>query len=124
MIGRAKGVLLATLAAITMAGCIADDATATVPAPGSTGAEIYASSCASCHGEDLRGTDKGPSQLSIVYEPNHHPDSSYRSAITNGASQHHWNFGDMAPIEGLDDEQIGSVIAFIRSEQERLGFER
>ena len=30
----------------------------------------------------------------------------------------------MPPVEGLDDEQIEAVIAFIRSEQERLGFER
>ena len=48
------------------------------------GAEVYQQSCASCHGPDLRGTDKGPSHLSIVYEPNHHSDDSFRSAIANG----------------------------------------
>jgi mono/diheme cytochrome c family protein len=37
-----------------------------VSSAGSTGAEVYAASCASCHGADLRGTDKGPSHLSIV----------------------------------------------------------
>ncbi|MEL7210691.1 MAG: cytochrome c, partial [Actinomycetota bacterium] len=91
---------------------------------GDLGAEVYANSCASCHGEDLRGTDKGPSQLSIVYEPNHHTDDSYRSAITNGARQHHWSFGDMPPVEGLNQEEIEAVIGFIRAEQQRLGFER
>ena len=75
------------------------------------------------HGADLRGTDKGPSHLSIVYEPNHHGDDAFRSAIVNGARQHHWNFGDMAAIPGLDDTQIDAVIDFIRSEQERQGFE-
>ncbi|MDH3302817.1 MAG: cytochrome c [Acidimicrobiia bacterium] len=80
--------------------------------------------CASCHGADLRGTDKGPSQLSIVYEPNHHPDDAYRSAIANGAPQHHWTFGNMPPIGGLDSEEVEAVIAFIRSEQERQGFEQ
>lgn len=87
------------------------------------GADVYAASCASCHGADLRGTDKGPSQLSIVYEPNHHSDESFRSAIANGAPQHHWTFGDMEPVEGLSDDEIDAVIAFVRGEQERLGFE-
>jgi mono/diheme cytochrome c family protein len=87
------------------------------------GADIYAASCSSCHGEDLRGTDKGPSHLSIVYEPNHHGDDSFRSAIANGAPQHHWSFGDMEPVEGLSEAQVDAVIAFVRDEQQRLGFE-
>ena len=91
---------------------------------GSIGAEVYANSCALCHGADLRGTDKGPSQLSIVYEPNHHPDDAYRSAIANGAPQHHWTFGNMPPVAGLTDEEVESVIAFIRAEQSRQGFEQ
>ena len=89
-----------------------------------SGAELYQASCASCHGADLRGTDKGPSHLSIVYEPNHHGDDSFRSAIVDGVRQHHWNFGDMAAIPGLDADEIDDIIAFVRAEQERLGFER
>ncbi len=88
------------------------------------GADVYAKSCASCHGDDLRGTDKGPSHLSIVYQPGHHPDPSFESAIQNGTPSHHWNFGDMPAIPGLSDEEISAVIAFVRSEQERLGFEQ
>ena len=88
------------------------------------GAEVYQQSCASCHGPDLRGTDKGPSHLSLVYEPNHHPDDAFRSAIANGTPQHHWNFGDMPPVEGLSDEEVEAVIGFVRSEQNRLGFEQ
>ncbi|MEZ5219756.1 MAG: c-type cytochrome [Ilumatobacteraceae bacterium] len=88
------------------------------------GAEVYQQGCASCHGADLRGTDKGPSHLSIVYEPNHHSDDSFRSAIANGAPQHHWPFGDMPAVEGLSAEEVEAVIAFIRSEQQRLGFEQ
>ena len=89
-----------------------------------SGAQVYAQTCASCHGDDLRGTDKGPSHLSIVYEPNHHTDDSFRSAIANGAPQHHWNFGDMQPVDGLSDDDVEAVIAFVRAEQERQGFER
>lgn len=88
-----------------------------------TGAQVYAAACASCHGADMRGTDKGPSHLSIVYEPNHHTDDSFRLAIANGVPQHHWNFGPMEPVDGLSDNEVEAVIAFIRSEQVRLGFE-
>ncbi len=87
------------------------------------GEEVYGEACASCHGGDLRGTDLGPSHLSIVYEPGHHSDESFRSAISNGSPAHHWTFGDMPPVGGLDDEQVEAVIAYIRDVQEREGFE-
>jgi mono/diheme cytochrome c family protein len=103
-----------------------DSAPITVPLPADEidGATIYEARCASCHGSDLRGTDEGPTQLSIVYEPNHHSDDSYRSAIRNGAAEHHFNFGDMKPVAGITDEQIESVIAYVRAQQALLGFER
>ena len=88
-----------------------------------SGSELYAANCASCHGSDLRGTERGPSHLSIVYEPNHHGDDSFRSAIAQGAGQHHWNFGDMPPVPGLDDDEVDAIIAFVRAEQQREGFE-
>lgn len=72
----------------------------------------------------MQGTDKGPSHLSIVYEPNHHGDDAFRSAILNGAKQHHWNFGDMAAITGLGNDEIDDIIAYVRSEQERQGFDQ
>ncbi|WP_419853663.1 c-type cytochrome [Candidatus Poriferisodalis sp.] len=87
------------------------------------GAAVYQQYCAECHGADLRGTDKGPSQLSIIYEPNHHGDYAYRVAIRDGVREHHWWFGDMPPVEGITDLEIEKVISFVRSEQERLGFE-
>lgn len=88
------------------------------------GAGVYAASCASCHGADLRGTDKGPSHLSVVYEPSHHGDAAFRNAIVNGAPQHHWGFGPMAPVQGLTSQDIDEVIAFVRSEQQRQGFDQ
>lgn len=50
----------------------------------SAGADLYAVRCAECHGADLRGTDRGPSHLSIVYEPNHHSDATFLLAVRNG----------------------------------------
>ena len=38
--------------------------------------------------------------------------------------QHHWDFGDMPPVTGLDEAQIqGAVIAYVRHVQELEGFE-
>ncbi len=112
-----------TLTVAALASC-GDNADQTAPtAATGLGGELYAASCASCHGSDLRGTDRGPSHLSIVYEPNHHGDDSFRSAIAQGTGAHHWNFGDMPAVGGLDDEEVDTIIAFIRSEQQRQGFE-
>ena len=113
--------------AVGITGCTGNDNAATpsleiIPAS-ADGAAVYQARCASCHGEDLRGTDMGPSQLSIVYEPNHHGDESYRSAIRNGAVEHHWGFGDMPVIDDITDDQVELVISFIREQQEILGFE-
>lgn len=116
--------LLSVVLALVLSACTSDENTTPLTvAGGGFGAQVYQASCASCHGVDLKGTDKGPSQLSIVYEPNHHGDDSYRSAAKNGARQHHWNFGDMPPVAGITDAEIEAVIVYIRSEQERLGFE-
>jgi len=114
--------LALALAALAACGDSSDRAALDATDAG-RGVELYAANCASCHGSDLRGTDRGPSHLSIVYEPDHHGDDSFRSAIARGARAHHWNFGDMPAVGGLDDDEVDSIIAFIRSEQEREGFE-
>ena len=122
------GVVLALT--FVLSACGGDDPVAAPPesvvplAADADGASVYQARCASCHGEDLRGTDKGPSQLSIVYEPNHHGDESYRSAIRNGVTQHHWGFGNMPAVEDITDDQIERVITYIRTQQQELGFEQ
>ena len=121
------GVIVAAVGlAVGLAACgsQAGSSGAATGSPVDRGAEVYAESCASCHGADLRGTDIGPSHLSIVYEPNHHGDDAFRSAIANGARQHHWPFGDMPAVEGFSDDDVEAVIAFVRSEQQRQGFEQ
>lgn len=87
------------------------------------GAVLYEASCAACHGSDLRGTDLGPSHLSVVYEPNHHSDVAFSLAIKVGTRQHHWGFGAMASVEGLSDEDVEAIIAFVRENQRTEGFE-
>lgn len=113
------------VALIALGSCGSDGEPVAEPSSESakSGEAVYANSCAACHGLDFEGTDKGPSHLSVVYEPGHHGDDAFRSAIANGAPQHHWNFGDMPPVEGLSAEQVDDVIAYIRGEQERRGFQ-
>jgi mono/diheme cytochrome c family protein len=117
-----SGLGLLVVASAALPSCSADDDTSHDAAP-SAGAALYAASCATCHGADLRGTRLGPSQLSEVYEPSHHSDETYRAAIRNGAAAHHWDFGPMPAFPGLDDDQITKIIAFIRSVQRQEGFE-
>lgn len=87
------------------------------------GEPLYQTSCAECHGSDLRGTDQGPSHLSIVYEPGHHGDFAFVSAARNGVPQHHWPFGEMLPVPDLSDEDLEAIIAFVRENQRIHGFE-
>jgi len=87
------------------------------------GEELYAAKCAECHGADLRGTDKGPSHLSEVYEPGHHGDGAFLFAVQAGSRAHHWSFGDMPPVEGLSTEDVEAIVAFVREQQRIHGFE-
>jgi mono/diheme cytochrome c family protein len=87
------------------------------------GEPLYQASCASCHGIDLKGTDKGPSHLSVVYEPNHHGDIAFVLAAQNGVRAHHWPFGDMAPVPGLSDQDLDAIVAYVRENQRIMGFE-
>jgi mono/diheme cytochrome c family protein len=87
------------------------------------GEPVYQASCASCHGTDLRGTDLGPSHLSVVYEPNHHGDAAFVLAAQNGVRAHHWPFGDMAPVPNLTDEDLEAIVAYVRENQRISGFE-
>ncbi|MCB0953214.1 MAG: cytochrome c [Microthrixaceae bacterium] len=109
---------------LLLAACGSEGATAGPDAEQiAQGEELYQANCASCHGSDLRGTDKGPSHLSSIYEPGHHGDNAFRSAIEIGAVQHHWPFGDMPPVPGLSSTEVDAIIAYVREVQEREGLE-
>ncbi|HEU4319173.1 MAG TPA: cytochrome c [Acidimicrobiia bacterium] len=88
-----------------------------------TGADLYAANCAQCHGTNLRGTDQGPSFLSKVYETGHHGDGAFLAAVMAGVTPHHWDFGPMPPVEGLTEEDVEAIVAFVREQQRVGGFE-
>ncbi|MFA5564678.1 MAG: cytochrome c [Acidimicrobiia bacterium] len=115
--------ILALVLGLFLAGCSSDSSATSSDGVTEQGEAVYQDACASCHGTDLRGTNDGPPLLSQVYEPGHHPDIAFVSAIKNGSPAHHWGFGDMSPVPGLDDNEIDAVISYIRQQQETHGYE-
>ena len=90
---------------------------------GTDGRSLYGQACAVCHGQNLEGTNAGPTFLDRIYAPGHHADISFLFAVERGVRAHHWNFGNMAPVEGLTHEQVLAIIAFIREQQRAAGIE-
>lgn len=86
------------------------------------GATAFAGLCAHCHGANAGGIEgKGPPLIHKVYEPGHHGDFSIVRAVRLGVRSHHWQFGDMPPVEGATDADIKAIIAFIRTVQNANG---
>lgn len=86
-----------------------------------TGRVLFGRHCAECHGQDVRGTDKGPPLLHRYYRPDHHSDLAFQLAPKNGVVQHHWHFGNMPPVPGVNSQQVQDIIAWVRAEQRRAG---
>lgn len=86
------------------------------------GEEAFAEKCAACHGDNAAGKDgSGPPLVHVIYEPNHHGDAAFFLAARNGVRQHHWRFGDMPPVEGIDDAEIEPIVAYVRRLQQANG---
>lgn len=115
------------LVAILLGACAGDTTqgspTTTAVGDPVVGETLYQNNCASCHGTELRGTDKGPPHLDAVYEPGHHADIAFQLAVERGSRQHHWNFGDMPPIEGLSTDDVADIVAYVREQQRAVGIE-
>ncbi|MGK2930049.1 MAG: c-type cytochrome [Acidimicrobiales bacterium] len=82
------------------------------------GEEVFVANCATCHGEGAQGGLAGPPLVHEIYEPDHHPDSAFRAAVANGVTPHHWDFAGMPPIQGLSDDDVDAVIAYVRERQQ------
>jgi len=89
-------------------------------APPTGGEELFNHHCAGCHGIGAKGTDRGPTFLTKIYEPNHHADVAFRMAPQNGVRAHHWNFGDMPKI-GVTPKEVNEIIPYIRWLQREAG---
>ncbi|MBT4634054.1 cytochrome c [bacterium] len=86
------------------------------------GESLFNKNCVSCHGINGAGINGvGPPLIHKIYEPSHHGDQSFYSAIKYGVKSHHWNFGNMAAVKEISDEEIVNIINYIRFIQESNG---
>jgi cytochrome c553 len=81
----------------------------------------YDAFCASCHGKTGGGSDKGPTFISRIYHPGHHSDGAFVIATKRGARAHHWPFGDMKPVKGINEAQISTIVEYVRAVQKANG---
>ncbi len=80
--------------------------------------------CATCHGENAAGKDGfGPPLVHKIYEPNHHSDQAIMMAPLMGVRAHHWNFGNMPPVEGVTEDDMRYIVAYIREMQAANGIQ-
>lgn len=63
----------------------------------------------------------GPSFLSPIYAPDHHPDAAFRAAVANGVVPHHWSFGPMPPLPEVSEAEVEAIIAYVRDQQRCAG---
>ena len=85
------------------------------------GQKLFVANCADCHGANAGGTGKGPPLIHIYYEPNHHPDAAFYSAVAIGVRQHHWKFGNMPAVKTVSQDDVTKMIAFVRAVQRENG---
>ena len=96
----------------------------TLSAPAYFGQSAFDRACASCHGKNAAGgTGKGPPLVHPIYEPGHHGDTAFLRAAMTGVQAHHWDFGDMPPVEGMTDETVALIVTYIRELQRANGIE-
>ena len=85
------------------------------------GRELFNTNCSVCHGEKATGSDTGPPLIHAYYQPYHHPDFSFHSAVNRGVPMHHWFFGDMPPVPGLSEQDVNHIICYVRNLQKDSG---
>ena len=90
-------------------------------AKGIFGKLAYDKFCASCHGQNGTGTDKGPPFLHRYYLPGHHGDRAFHIAVARGVKAHHWRFGNMKPVQGVTEKQVDMIVEYVRALQKANG---
>lgn len=128
--GPSQVSLTAVAILIAISGCSQSDphgpapAAATgIPSEFQAGEAAFNQFCSPCHGSGAAGTDRGPTFLSKIYEPNHHGDAAFLLAVQNGVRAHHWQFGDMPPIQGLTPDQVRDITGYVRWLQRGVGIQ-
>ena len=86
------------------------------------GQVAFVAKCASCHGENAVGlVGVAPPLVHKIYERSHHGDAAFLLAARNGVRSHHWQFGNMPPVDGITDAEVDTIIAYVRALQRANG---
>ena len=86
------------------------------------GKSKFQAKCALCHGQNAVGqAGVAPPLVHFIYEPGHHGDESFQRAVSLGVRAHHWPFGNMPPIDGLNRNEVADIIGYIRELQRANG---
>lgn len=86
------------------------------------GKRAFEAKCAECHGANAAGQNGvAPPLVHQIYEPSHHSDMAFVLAAKNGVRAHHWNFGNMPPVEGLTNGDVEMIARYIRELQKENG---
>jgi len=86
------------------------------------GETIFNAKCAACHGANAAGQDGvAPPLVHRIYEPGHHGDGAFLLAAQSGVRAHHWQFGNMPPVEGVTQGDVKNIIAYVRALQKENG---
>jgi mono/diheme cytochrome c family protein len=124
---RRTAVTLAALLALAACGSdgdeVSDAAGTPVAADSDRGQELFAANCAVCHGPAADGSPAGPPLVHEIYEPSHHSDEAFQAAVANGVQPHHWDYGPMPPVGGLDRDDVADITAWVREQQRAAGIE-
>ncbi len=83
----------------------------------SRGKTAFDANCAQCHGPNAAGSDRGPPLVHDIYNPGHHGDMSFVFAAKRGVRSHHWRFGNMPAQPQVTDEEMASIIRYVRELQ-------
>ena len=102
---------------LVTAGACGDDGSDPEGDAVARGEALFASNCVACHGEQGTGTTAGPPLVHEIYEPGHHPDAAFVAAVELGVHAHHWDYGDMPAVQGLDRDAIAAITAYVRALQ-------
>lgn len=85
------------------------------------GMQLYIGNCMRCHGVEGRGSSFGPPLVHTRYAPSKMTDPHFAQAVLYGVKAHAWDYGDMKPVEGLNQTQIAMILAYVRALQSEAG---
>lgn len=87
------------------------------------GSRAFERHCAVCHGRDAGGSPAGPTLIDPIYRSAHHGDTSFVLAVRHGVAAHHWTFGNMPAVPGLNAGEVATIVRYVREVQKANGVE-